>query len=233
MREAIGRNGPRIFSGASGFRSKVSSWLGPPNRKRKITDLARARGAVGVRPGLGGEQPGETHAEQAGPGRLEQRAPRDPVTGPSWKSFDAEHARPLRRGIPEARSLDRPSRTRERSVRGLFPRDHTVERCASVADRPGTDRPAGVARPVRSARSSGSAARPGRLAWGMRRRPSREGHGLIDQRTPEACSRLDANLYACHPRLVNEYLGSRIDDDVPNRAEDVDRDAHSAHRSSN
>src|SRR5215469_6396982 len=30
--------------------------------------------------------------------------------------------------------------------------------------------------------------------------------GRIDRRTFVACSRLDATLYACHPRLVNGYL---------------------------
>ena len=31
VREAIGLKSPRIFSGASGFMSNVSMWLGPPN----------------------------------------------------------------------------------------------------------------------------------------------------------------------------------------------------------
>ena len=43
VRESIGENVPRMFSGASGFMSKVSSWLGPPNRNRKITDLPVTR----------------------------------------------------------------------------------------------------------------------------------------------------------------------------------------------
>src|SRR5579884_648171 len=33
---AMGRKGPRIVLGASAFRSQVSSWLGPPTRKRRI-----------------------------------------------------------------------------------------------------------------------------------------------------------------------------------------------------
>ena len=36
----MGLKGPLIFSGAFGFMSNVSSWLGPPNRNRKMTDLA-------------------------------------------------------------------------------------------------------------------------------------------------------------------------------------------------
>src|SRR6266545_5731967 len=40
VREGMGRNGPRRCCGASGLRSKVSSWLGPPKRKRKITLFA-------------------------------------------------------------------------------------------------------------------------------------------------------------------------------------------------
>ena len=35
---------PRMPSGASGFMSKVSRWLGPPHWKRKMTDFARATG---------------------------------------------------------------------------------------------------------------------------------------------------------------------------------------------
>ena len=70
VRQAIGRNGPRIFSGASGLRSKVSSWLGPPNRKMKITDLAAA-GADG-RDRLGREHARQAQAEETGPGRFEQ-----------------------------------------------------------------------------------------------------------------------------------------------------------------
>ena len=51
VREAIGRNGPRIVLGASGLRSNVSSWLGPPNKNRKMTFLARAgRPAGSLRP---------------------------------------------------------------------------------------------------------------------------------------------------------------------------------------
>ena len=34
--------------------------------------------------------------------------------------------------------------------------------------------------------------------------------GLIDRRTPEAPSRLDAFLYACHPQLVNGYRGHQF-----------------------
>ncbi len=40
VRQAMGRNGPRILSGACGFRSNVSSWLGPPNSIRNTTDFA-------------------------------------------------------------------------------------------------------------------------------------------------------------------------------------------------
>src|SRR5262245_56918454 len=40
--QAIALKGPRILLGASGLRSNVSSWLGPPKSIRKITDLARA-----------------------------------------------------------------------------------------------------------------------------------------------------------------------------------------------
>ena len=37
---AMGRYGLRMPSGASGFMSNVSSWLGPPHWNRKITDFA-------------------------------------------------------------------------------------------------------------------------------------------------------------------------------------------------
>ena len=39
---AIGLNSPRIASGASGFMSNVSMWLGAPVRKTRIIDFARA-----------------------------------------------------------------------------------------------------------------------------------------------------------------------------------------------
>ena len=44
---AMGLNSPRISSGAAGFMSKVSCWLGPPHWCRKMTDFARAFGARG------------------------------------------------------------------------------------------------------------------------------------------------------------------------------------------
>src|SRR5256885_81606 len=34
----IGRSGPRISAGASGFRSKVSRWLGPPLAQKRTTE---------------------------------------------------------------------------------------------------------------------------------------------------------------------------------------------------
>ena len=40
-RAGVGLKGPRIFSGAVGFMSKLSNWLGPPKRNMKMTDLAR------------------------------------------------------------------------------------------------------------------------------------------------------------------------------------------------
>lgn len=42
VRQPIGLKGPRINSGASGFMSKVSNWLGPPNNIKKMTDFAFA-----------------------------------------------------------------------------------------------------------------------------------------------------------------------------------------------
>src|SRR5437879_5625488 len=42
----IGLNGPRTSAGASGFRSHISSWLGPPSRKIKMHACAGA--GVGV-----------------------------------------------------------------------------------------------------------------------------------------------------------------------------------------
>ncbi len=38
---AIGWNSPRIPTGASGFMSNMSRWLGPPNRLIRITDRIR------------------------------------------------------------------------------------------------------------------------------------------------------------------------------------------------
>src|SRR6266571_1587715 len=36
----IGLYGPRISGGASGLRSQVSRWLGPPHSRMKITDFS-------------------------------------------------------------------------------------------------------------------------------------------------------------------------------------------------
>ena len=38
---AMGRNGPRTSAGASGFKSNVSKWLGPPSSQSRIQALAR------------------------------------------------------------------------------------------------------------------------------------------------------------------------------------------------
>ena len=38
----IGWYGPRISTGASGFKSHISMWLGPPSRKTRMHDLALA-----------------------------------------------------------------------------------------------------------------------------------------------------------------------------------------------
>src|SRR4029453_19000838 len=51
----VGRNGPRISAGASGFGSHVSNWVGPPHIQKRMTDVggdvesncARSRGAKG------------------------------------------------------------------------------------------------------------------------------------------------------------------------------------------
>ncbi len=45
---ATGLCGPRMPSGASGFMSNMSMWLGPPNWKRNMTVLARTGGAAAV-----------------------------------------------------------------------------------------------------------------------------------------------------------------------------------------
>ena len=47
-RVAIGLNSPRIPSGALGFKSNVSIWLGAPVRKTRINDLARGDSAAGA-----------------------------------------------------------------------------------------------------------------------------------------------------------------------------------------
>jgi hypothetical protein len=40
VRVEMGRNSPRMPSGASGLGSKLSCWASPPERKMKITDWA-------------------------------------------------------------------------------------------------------------------------------------------------------------------------------------------------
>ncbi len=43
----IGWNSPRISTGASGFMSQVSSWLGPPRMWRTMAEVGRRFGALG------------------------------------------------------------------------------------------------------------------------------------------------------------------------------------------
>jgi hypothetical protein len=47
--EEIPLRGPRYASGALGFKSKVSIWLGPPNWCKKIIDFAFALGLAARR----------------------------------------------------------------------------------------------------------------------------------------------------------------------------------------
>src|SRR5262245_39075280 len=53
MAVAVARNGPRMPLGAAGFRSHMSCWGGPPQRKRKMHDLARPA----ARRGLAADRP--------------------------------------------------------------------------------------------------------------------------------------------------------------------------------
>jgi hypothetical protein len=45
---AMGLYGPRISAGASGLRSQVSRWLGPPHNKMKMHDLSVAPSLFGA-----------------------------------------------------------------------------------------------------------------------------------------------------------------------------------------
>jgi hypothetical protein len=61
--EEIPLRGPRYASGALGFKSKVSIWLGPPNWCKKIIDLAFALGFAARRV----LEKGEPKTERAAP----------------------------------------------------------------------------------------------------------------------------------------------------------------------
>src|SRR5215212_10152007 len=67
---AIGLYGPRISSGAPGFRSQVSRWLGPPHSEIKMHDLSAATPRSPV--------PGLTLAATV-PGTAKLRAPIPPA----------------------------------------------------------------------------------------------------------------------------------------------------------
>ena len=67
---AIGRNSPRISSGASGFRSHMSIVAGPPASQIWITPVAGflVRGSGGAQ-GLGPQRVGQAHSQAARPRR--------------------------------------------------------------------------------------------------------------------------------------------------------------------
>ncbi len=67
---AMGLYGPRIVSGASGFMSQVSTWLGPPQSKRKMHDFS-AGTALPLASSLS--------LPQTDPGRPSESAPRPPA----------------------------------------------------------------------------------------------------------------------------------------------------------
>ena len=89
MRDSIGLNGPRMSAGASGFRSNVSNWLGPPNRNRKITDFAfpLVKGAAAFPP----RAPSGGKAQQPRPANLQQLPPADAGTRRLGKAVDGQH----------------------------------------------------------------------------------------------------------------------------------------------
>ena len=70
---AAGLYGPRISAGASGFRSQVSRWLGPPHSRMKMHDFPPGRD------GFAGSMraatvPGTPRVECTGAAELEQAA---------------------------------------------------------------------------------------------------------------------------------------------------------------
>src|SRR6266849_5762165 len=93
VRDAIGRNGPRISLGASGFMSNVSSWLGPPNRYNRITFFALPKPLPEVPEGkLAVEDDAEARLASVSPHR-----PRPPVASSSLR------VRPLHSRLGEPR----------------------------------------------------------------------------------------------------------------------------------
>ena len=69
----IGRNGPRISAGASGFGSNVSNWLGPPHIQKRMTDVRRR---CGIAPGANSRRERQSGERGRGPD-AEERSARD------------------------------------------------------------------------------------------------------------------------------------------------------------
>ncbi len=79
-RVAIVLNSPRISTGASGFKSNVSRWLGAPVKKIKTTDFAFGRDAARTARRLTGPDRRKADPEQAGVANLQELATRESHT---------------------------------------------------------------------------------------------------------------------------------------------------------
>src|SRR5207249_607504 len=87
----IGRNGPRYSLGASGLRSKVSSWLGPPHIQKRITEVGggvaaprAATTSASVSPPSARLPTRKKLRRDTGPRQLEGIASFSAVTWPVW-----------------------------------------------------------------------------------------------------------------------------------------------------
>src|SRR5262245_55955029 len=97
----VGWNGPRILLGASGLRSNVSSWLGPPKSVRKMTDLARGRPVavvVSAASNRGSDSPNSP--APAASSKFRRDRPSAPVDGTTFSTKQPPDVENLSRQLP-------------------------------------------------------------------------------------------------------------------------------------
>ena len=98
---AIGRNSPRIPSGASGFMSNESMWLSPPVKNTRITDLARGGDALVRLAALRtrSQEVGQAEAQQPRESHLNELTPNN-ADGMAVARFHDRFLRSLDRSRP-------------------------------------------------------------------------------------------------------------------------------------
>ena len=77
----IGLNSPRYSAGASGLRSQVSRWLGPPPFQIRMTEVSLVALPFAACSARSAQHVGERQAGEAEEARLEEAAAADAVAG--------------------------------------------------------------------------------------------------------------------------------------------------------